>query len=105
MIKGRSRWRSGIRIGSRTTSASSSRFAILLIMYIMFYVQDTDYDRLRPELVKHKLFPSAHLARIEERPNRKLELYLQVYRVSLSSFFRGTKYPELSKFVCDMKTG
>ena len=44
----------------------------------MCYVQDTDYDRLRPELVKHKLFPSAHLARIEERPNRKLELYLQV---------------------------
>ena len=54
----------------------------------MYYVQDTDYDRLRPELVKHKLFPAAHLARIEERPNRKLELYLQVYRVSLSSFLK-----------------
>jgi len=53
----------------------------------MFYVQDTDYDRLRPELVKHKLFPAAHLARIEERPNRKLELYLQVYRQSLLEFF------------------
>ena len=39
--------------------------------------QDTDYDRLRPELVKHKLFPAPHLARIEERPNKKLELYLQ----------------------------
>ena len=40
--------------------------------------QDTDYDRLRPELLKHKLFPATHLARIEERPNKKLELYLQV---------------------------
>ena len=40
--------------------------------------QDTDYDRLRPELLKHKLFPATHLARMEERPNKKLELYLQV---------------------------
>ena len=39
VIKSRSRWRSGIRIGSRTTSASSSRFAILLIMSrYLFYV-------------------------------------------------------------------
>ena len=66
-------------------------------MYIMFYVQDTDYDRLRPELVKHKLFPSAHLARIEERPNRKLELYLQVYRVSLSSFLKRDQIPRALK--------
>ena len=43
-----------------------------------FIEQDTDYDRLRPELLKHKLFPATHLARIEERPNKKLELYLQV---------------------------
>ena len=28
--------------------------------------------------MKHKLFPATHLARIEERPNKKLELYLQV---------------------------
>jgi len=55
---------------------------------LSFLVKDTDYERLRPQLLKHKLFPAAHLARIEERPNRKLELYLQVQRRGPTAFRR-----------------
>jgi len=55
---------------------------------LSFLVKDTDYDRLRPELLKHKLFPATHLARIEERPNKKLELYLQVQRRGPTAFRR-----------------
>lgn len=55
---------------------------------LSFLVKDTDYERLRPQLLRHKLFPPSHLARIEERPNKKLELYLQVQRRGPTAFRR-----------------
>lgn len=55
---------------------------------LSFLVKDTDYQRLRPFLLQHKLFPSTHLQRLEEKPNRKLELYLQVQRRGPTAFRR-----------------
>ena len=53
-----------------------------------FLVKDVDYERLRPELLKQKLFPVRHLELLEERSNKKLELFLQVQRRGPTAFRR-----------------
>jgi len=55
---------------------------------ISFLVKDVDYERLRPELLKQKLFPLRHLEMIEERSNRKLEMFLAVQRRGPTAFRR-----------------
>jgi len=55
---------------------------------ISFLVKDVDYERLKPELLKHKLFPVRHLESIEERSNTKLELFLAVQRRGPTAFRR-----------------
>lgn len=55
---------------------------------ISFLVKDVDYERLRPELLKQKLFPARHLELMEEKPNKKLELFLSVQRRGPTAFRR-----------------
>lgn len=55
---------------------------------ISFLVKDVDYERLRPELLKQKLFPARHLERMEERSNKELELFLAVQRRGPTAFRR-----------------
>ena len=55
---------------------------------ISFLVKDVDYERLRPELLKQKLFPARHIELMEEKPNKKLELFLSVQRRGPTAFRR-----------------
>jgi len=55
---------------------------------IAFLVKNVDYERLRPELLKQKLFPPRHLENIEEKSNTKLEMFLQVQRRGPTAFRR-----------------
>ena len=51
-----------------------------------FLVKDVDYERLRIEVLKQKLFPLRQLELFEERSNPKLELFLGVQKRGPSAF-------------------
>ena len=52
--------------------------------------RDVDYARLRPEMLKHRLFPERQLRLLEERAGAgqgvKLEVFLQVQRRGPTAF-------------------
>ena len=53
-----------------------------------FLCRDVDYSRLRPEMLKHRLFPERQLLMLEENnpANLKLELFLQVQVLGADAF-------------------
>ena len=109
-IKARSRWRSGIRIGSRTTSASSSRFAILLIMSRYPFCVLRAGHRLRSSPPRAGEAQTLSISTpCQNRGEAKQEARTVLAGIQSQSpcdlFWRGAKYSEFSKFVCDMKTG
>ena len=55
-----------------------------------FLCRDVDYSRLRPEMLKHRLFPERQLLMLEENnpTNLKLELFLQVQKRGPTAFRR-----------------
>ena len=57
---------------------------------LAFLCRDVDYQKLRPEMIKHRLFPERQLQLIEDRDkaNLKLEVFLQVQRRGPTAFRR-----------------
>jgi len=56
---------------------------------LKFLCSDVDYSRLRPEMIKHRLFPERHLQLMEEKVgNIKLEVFMQVQRRGPTAFRR-----------------
>ena len=56
---------------------------------LTFLCRDVDYSKLRPEIIKHRLFPERQLQMMEENVgNIKLELFMQVQRRGPTAFRR-----------------